>query len=320
MVQHSLRYQWYRFKYRYGRHLPLRTPVDVTLELASACNMSCAYCYHADKANLPFTQGIMPYDIACSIIRQCADYGVNSIKTNWKGESTLNPRFRDITRLAKDLASGTTLIDRITNSNFKFKTSRDDIFEGLANQTKVKVSFDSFDPKTFHEQRKGGDHGVTFANIDKFYHHKNRVRSETELVIQAVRTKLNADEDIEGLAHKLWPSAIISIRDVVAGRLDDNIDELEIRKRDIKNRQSCLQAHVRLIFNYKGKAFPCCPDIKEKLCLGDIHEQTLKEIFNSKRSRNLRKWLKDKSAFYSEPCRTCSSFESYRGFKSNWVS
>ena len=65
----NLKYHWYRFKYHYGRVLPLVSPVDVSLELASACNMKCSYCYHADKTNLPFTQGIMDVNLALKIAR-----------------------------------------------------------------------------------------------------------------------------------------------------------------------------------------------------------------------------------------------------------
>jgi hypothetical protein len=40
-ILQSLNHFKYRFKYRYGKHLPLIKPVDVSLELSSFCNMSC---------------------------------------------------------------------------------------------------------------------------------------------------------------------------------------------------------------------------------------------------------------------------------------
>lgn len=310
----------YRFKYRYGKYLDLDVPVDVSLELSSQCNMKCAYCYHADQTNLPFTKGIMDKSIAFMIIEEAAELGVNSLKMNWKGESTINPHFADVTAYAKRLAKGSTFIERLTNSNFKFQTSKDHIFEGLANQTKVKVSYDSFSKDVFETQRAGGDHDLTTKNIDVFYNHPARIKSGTEIVIQAVRTKLNKDEDIEGLCKKRWPDATISIRDMVEGRVNKDLDGLTAKKRDLSDRQSCLQAHVRIIFNHKGKAFPCCPDIEEKLCLGDIHQNSLRQIFNSALAKKLRQDLLDKKAFEQNPCASCSSFETYKGFKPVWNS
>lgn len=318
----NLRHFLYRAKFRYGRYLPLRVPVDVSLELASHCNMRCGYCYHADPTHLPFKRGMMREDEAFKIISQAAQLRVPSIKFNWKGESTLHPQFLLFTRMAKVLSEPFegAFIDRLTNSNFKFPTENDQIFEALCNQTKVKVSFDSFRKDVFEEQRAGGIWDLTYANLRKFHDMPLRKKNGTELVIQAVRTKLNADEDIAGLARAHFPEAKISIRDMVAGRVEKDVSALEHRQRDLSQRQSCQQAHVRVIFNHEGKAFPCCPDIGEQLCIGDIRKESLAEIFNSAQARALRKSLIDKSAFNSDPCRTCSSFETYAGFKPNWNS
>lgn len=304
-------YRQYREKYLNAPKLNLTSPVDVSLELSSVCNMACSYCYHADKANLPFKQQVMKPETIKAIIRQAADLGVHSIKFNWRGESTLNPFFCGATSMAKRMASGSTFIDRLTNSNFKFDSSRDDIFIGLSHQTKVKVSYDSFIPEVFEGQRHRGDHALTTANIDRFYNWPGR---DNILVIQAVRTSRNANEDLEGQCKKRWPSALLSIRDMVQGRVDRDLSDIVHKERDYSERQSCIQAHARLIFDWNGEAVPCCPDIKQGLKLGNIHTKTLKEIFNSERAASLRRDLLSLKAFESSPCKNCSSFETFKGF------
>ena len=316
-ISEKLQFALYRFKYRYGQHLPLKVPVDVSLELAAACNQRCGYCYHADQSKLPFTKGFMSKELAFEIISQCATLGVNSLKFNWRGESTLNPHFKDITAFAKSFAGGSTFIDRLTNSNFKFPTHREDIFEGLCNQTKVKVSFDSFIKEVLETQRAGAKYEQAIANIDKFYNHP--LRKETELVIQAVRTTRNANEDIESEVRKRWPSASVSVREMVEGRVEKDLSDLANKHRDADNRQACLQAFVRIIFTHDGKASPCCPSISDTLFIGDIRQNTVAEIFNSAFAKQLRKDLKSKKAFELDPCKTCSSHESYKGYQPNWV-
>lgn len=314
-----LDYNIYRFKYRFGKSLKLTAPVDVSLELASVCNQHCSYCYHADPDNLQFKTGIMSKAVAFQIIIDAYENHVPSLKFNWKGESTINPHFNEITAYARKIAHGPVFIDRITNSNFKFRTDREDIFEGLCNQTKVKVSYDSFDKKVFEIQRSGGDHELTTRNIDKFYNHP--LRKNTDLVIQAVRTQLNKDEDLEGMAKRRWPSATLSVREVVAGRKEQDIEKLENQKRDSSCRQSCLQAHVRIIFNHDGEAFPCCPVVDESLPLGNIKKKSIHEIFNGWKAEELRRQLKSKEAFTTfNACKGCSSFESYKNFKPSWNS
>jgi len=310
----------YRLKYRYGKHLPLTVPVDVSLELSSICNMGCSYCYHSNPKELPFTLGHMPLEIAKKIIRESAAIGVNSIKFNWKGEGTLHPDYRNILTMAKGFASGSTFIDRLANSNFKISPKRrDDIFEGLAQLTKVKISYDSFDEKVFQAQRTGGIHSLTTKNIDLFYNHKARIKSETKMVIQAVRTSLNANEDIKGICKKRWPEAQVSIRDMVAGRVDNDLDSMELKERSIE-RQSCQQAHVRLIFNKGGIAFPCCPDVAEKLGIGSIERLSVYQLFNALPVKWLRQDLKTGEAFKRNTCKNCSSFESYKNYKPVWNS
>lgn len=316
----KIRHAIYRTKYVHGPKLSLRAPVDVSLELSSACNMACSYCYHADKKNLPFTIGVMSWETARRIVESASDAGVHSLKFNYRGESTLNPIFPDVTFLARRLAHGSTFLERITNSNFKFDSTKDEIFRGLANQTKVKISYDSFTKEVFEKQRTGGDHDRTTQNIDLFYDHPSRIRSETQMVIQAVRTTANKDEDIAGLAKRRWPEATISIRDMVAGRVEKDVSSLENKVRDDSERQTCIQAHVRLMFDWTGKAGVCCPDIGNKLRVGDIYRNTVAEIFNSEAARLIRKELKSGKAFDREPCKSCSSFESFKGFKPNWNS
>lgn len=274
-------------------------------------------CYHADKKNLPFQQRIMAPEIIKKIIREAADLGANSVKFNWRGESTMNPYFFHATQLAKSLANGSTFIDRLTNSNFKFDASRDDIFKGLCHQTKVKVSYDSFIPEVFEKQRYLGDHAVTTANIDRFYNWPGR---DTQLVIQAVRTSRNKDEDIEGQAKKRWPSALVSIRDMVEGRVNKDLSEIKHKTRDYSERQTCIQAHARLIFDWSGEAVPCCPDIKQGLKLGSIKDKSMAEIFNGQLALELRRDLLSGKAFEKDPCKNCSSFETYKGFVASFDS
>jgi len=111
------------------------------------------------------------------------------------------------------------------------------------------------------------------------------------------------------------------VRDMVGGRVDSDLSDFTNAERDVHGeRIPCKQAFVRLIFNWAGVAFPCCPDIKEQLALGDINKSSIKEIFNSKQAKFLRKRLKNGNAFDSDPCQSCSSFESYAGYEPNWGS
>lgn len=293
------------------------------LELSSHCNMACSYCYHSEKnkKSLPFSLGYMSKGLAKKLIKEGADLGVHSIKFNARGEATLNPDYTEILTYARRLSKGLTYIDRIANSNFKISPSkRELVFKGLSTLTKVKVSYDSFYSDVFKAQRTGGNHSLTTENIDLFYNSPERIKSETQLVIQAVRTKLNKDEDIAFNVKRRWPEAEVSIRNMVEGRIDKDLGNMSLDDRSLENRKTCLQAHVRFIVHHDGKVSACCPDYKGKIVLGDANKDSIYKIFNSEKATGLRRSLKNKAAFKEDPCKTCSSYESYKGYQHSWES
>lgn len=261
----------------------------------------------------------MSFGMAQLVLDDAQEIGANSLKFNYRGESTMNPDFRSIAEYAKKLSCGSVFMDRVLNSNFKFHHDREDIFDGLCDMTKVKVSYDSLNKSVFEKQRSGGDWEKTTKNIDLFYNHKKR--KNTELVIQAVRTQLNEHEDLESEIKKKWPSVTVSIRNVVDGRKRNKIDDMLVKRRDFSSRQACLQAFVRLIVHHDGEVVPCCPSIDSSLSIGNVNNESLYNIFNSDKAKTLRKDLKDLSAFGKyKSCINCPSHESFRGYKHPWSS
>ncbi len=312
----GLNYWLYRAKYKYGKSLNLTAPVDLSIELSSSCDLACVFCYHADPTKLPFKRGLMNFDVAKKAIFEGAEIGVHSFKPNFRGESTLHPNFEDVTKLAKSLAKGSTYLERITNSNFNFNKNRDSILRGLCSQTKVKISLDSMIKSVLEKQRVKSNYEVIIKNIDDFYNHPNR--KDSEIVIQAVRTQLNQYEDLTTSVKKRWPEATCRINDMVSGRVEKNLDGIELKKRDASNRQPCSQAFVRMIVRWDGKVQSCCPSIKDEITLGDITKTHLQDIWLGEENRNLQLDLKSGKAFDKSPCKSCPSFESYKPWKAKW--
>ena len=256
----------------------------------------------------------MSFTTASEILKQAALLDVPSIKLNWRGESHLNPYFFEITELAKELG----FVDRISNSNFNFAISREDIFWAFSNQTTVKISFDSFYKDVFLAQRKGADVDRIMDNIDKFYHYPKR---KNKIIIQMVRTEANKNENFEKYVNRLWPNAYLSVRDCVPNRVGggDNHTVLDLSTLE---RRPCLQAFARLIFAHDGQATCCCPDIETRL-LGpkhNIHTMSISEIWNSEAMKLIRRDLKSGRKFKMPVCQNCSSLESYEGYQPNWNS
>jgi len=97
---------------------------------------------------------------------------------------------------------------------------------------------------------------------------------------------------------------------------------LSYLKRDKAKRIPCRQAFARLIFDWTGNAYACCPGFDDKtnkpLFFGNIHKKSMSEIFNSKKAMSLRSDLKEGKAFQNyDVCKNCSSFETFEGYQPN---
>ena len=292
----------YRFKWNYGKHLYLKKPVCVDLELSSACNLKCNFCYHADKP--PFEKGFMDYELATCILAQVAHLEIPSIKLSGRGESVLNKDFHAISYLAKYYS----FQDIIINTNLNFNPLRRDILAGLLRCTTIKVSLDTLNESTYNKIRIGGNFRNVIGNLNILH---GRL-TDQRLVLQFVRTEENKDENFKRV-KTLWPKAEVVIKDMVGGRNQDSVAPTNKRK-------CCMQPFVRLIARFNGDVVLCCPDFKDEYVIGNIKDMTIKEMFNSKKARLLRKSLKSGKAFSHEPCKSCSSYESYEGWKGSWKS
>jgi MoaA/NifB/PqqE/SkfB family radical SAM enzyme len=265
----------------------------------------------------------MPISTAIKIMKQASEAGVNSIKFNWRGEPTMNPDFASIIEYGYlySRQNPGSFIDRLVNSNFNFVKDRDDILRAMGTLTKLKISCDSLIPSVYEKQRARGKFDIIMRNMDEFH---DKYADKTQMVVQAVKTVLNKDEDLEGSFKARWPKAQVSIRDCVDNRTADQNDFSYI-ERDNSDRIACKQAFARVIFSSFGDAYPCCVCFSNKtndqLKLGNIATKDLLEIFNSRKARQLRKSLKDKSAFDKfKDCKNCSSFESFKNRKMKWDS
>jgi len=299
----------YRFCWKYAPYIHPKVPVCVDLELSSVCNLRCGFCYHANEKT-PFRKAVMSQELASHALLQAHKIGVPSVKFNYRGEPTMNPRFYEITSLAKELAGAYTFQDRIvnTNANFGFDYS-DKVLDGILNCTTIKISVDSFVPEVYSRIRKGGNHAKMLNVIDQIVQRK----TDQRVVLQFVRSELNRHEDIKTLAVAYYGDAVeISVREEVKGRSGNASGPL-------KETKACHQPYARMLVLYDGRLTMCCNNYMEAQCMmvGHLYQEGIFRAFNSDKAKRFRKMLVSGQAFQMEPCRSCDSRERYTTFAPN---
>jgi len=302
----DLSFLFYRLKWNLaGKYkIHLRFPVHIDVEINSNCNYRCIFCPHG-TGEMRNDMPMMSEQTAKRILDELADNKVYSIKLNWRGEPALHPKLAEITAYAKK--KGIKEVQINTNGFlFDEKKIRDLILAGI---DRVIFSLDATTPEVYSKIRIGGDYNRVVENIKTF----DRIRKELKrkkpfLRVQMVRTQLNKHQVDD--YQKMWKNIVDDIRitDVTNRGQGDSLmvgDQVSV------GRVCCPQPWQRMIISCEGNVLMCCSDWFEKYPLGNIKENSLKEIWNGERLKLVRKKLK-RLEYDFQPCKSCWVKESYK--------
>lgn len=315
-------------------------PLNVDIEIASLCNLTCPMCFIPDPAFDSFIRTkaadgkpkarIMPTEMAIRIIDQCADIGVPALKMNWRGESTLHPDYAHILNYAgawgKDRRNlpvppsdwsrgicGRAFHEILVNTN---ANCPDSAIEGLVSATKVMVSLDSMVPATYAVMRRGGSLEKAKATIKELIRRKH-----PNLWIRRVLTR---DNDKEPFAQSVRAEFGESVHISEHYCFDRNVLSHHERSGcdhdvDVEGgRTYCGYPSQRIVVASTGLCYPCCIDLHEEMPVGDITKESLESIWNSQRMRDLRSELRS-NTFRSKACQNCESWMSRNSPQRNFV-
>lgn len=299
----------YRSAWANAYHKDPEIPLNVDIELASTCNLACPFCFWGEakfnhEMQQPAQDGkakkrLMPEDMAWKIITEAAAYGVPSIKLNWRGESTLHPKYSSIIRFARERD---TFHDIMANTNANCK---DHALDGLMLTTKLVISLDSLVPETYAKMRVNG-------NLDRAIEvTRHLIRAKhPNLWIRRVITRENQHEQFERMVRQIFGPGDYHVSEhFVVDRSKDTSHE--VNNPENYERTYCGYPSQRIMVAADGLCYPCCVDTDATMPMGDFTKNSLSQIWNNDKFTNLRKELRS-NVFKSDICRNCESWMAYK--------
>lgn len=301
-------------------------PLNVDIELASVCNLTCPFCFISDSKfdemiKQPSQDGksrrrLMDTALALRVIDEAAAIGVPAVKMNWRGESTLHPDYHEILALAARTPNPSAkrcschmfgahpaFHDILVNTNANCK---DEAIPGLMAATKVMVSLDSLNPATYAVMRRGGSLDRAKAVI-----HELIRRGHPNLWIRRVLAKENKHEPFFNQVRAEFGEAVKVSEHFCFDRNTGSSHEAVGCDHDADGgRTYCGYPSQRIVVSSSGLCYPCCIDLHETMPVGDLRHQTLLEVWNGEPMSRLRAGLKAGS-YKSEACKNCVSWMSY---------
>ena len=287
------RHSWFHYP---SKQIVRDYPILVDVELASSCNLKCPMCYTTtDHFKETVKRKIMKWDLYTQVIDEVADH-IFALRLSWRGESTLHPKFVDAVRYAKD--KGIREVSFLTNG--------------------YKLDIGYF--KQLHEA--GADWiTVSFDGIGEEY---NRIRAP--LVYEEMLDKLRCIQDyketnnIEKPVIKIqgiWPSirddpegfyrTLADVSDLVAfNPLIDYLDNDKPEDILYEENFSCPQIYQRLFVSSTGDAIMCNSDEYGEEIIGNVHEESIHEIWHGEKLQRIRDLHAERDGFMKVPvCTRC---------------
>lgn len=275
--------------------IPLATPFIVFMDPASSCNFTCTFCPTGHRELIKDTgrfNGAMKYEVFTKAIDDLAEFGkpIKVLRMYKDGEPFLNKRLADMIRYAKQ-SGYVDYIDTTTNGTFLTPERLAPVIE--AGLDKINISVDGMTKETY--QRFTGFNfdfdkfveGVKWLDANKG-NMEVTIKIPGELILEDERQKFfDTFGDycdrifIENFAP-CWPEFNVEERSGI------KIGEKGIYQQDLKPTDTCPYIFYAMSVNADGLVSSCFLDWGRKLIIGDVREESLKQIWNSDKMNSLR--------------------------------
>lgn len=302
--------------------LPLQIPYCISIEPANICNFKCTMCplggeeYAMESKPLM----IMEWDCFEKIIEQLKDWvsscgKVKVIKLYSLGEPLLHESICDMVRAIKD-NNICEILEITTNATLL----TEEIAKGLvdAGLDYLRVSIYSVLP----EQNKKITHNSILPekirqNVEWMQHYKKEKGLSKPFVHVKILDRYDEVENTlflkmyEGLADEAFidkPFQINNREDVLRDLYHDNVTEVEkdVYGRYIyRERKACRYPFTHLTIKSNGDVVVCCVDWKRATTYGNILENSLESIWNSRELYEFRKMMLETKGVKHPSCHDC---------------
>lgn len=290
-------------------------PPMVMVDATSRCNLACAHCPNSVLSGEPDFLGDIDPQLFYKIVDEIA---LESPRTLFRpfdsGESLMRKDLEDL--LGYAYRKGLRNLSLTTNGTMLVKSRRKRLIENGLHH--LEVSIDAATPETYLKIRRSPlfdkvvENTLAYIRESKAYNPKNQV---------AVSFVLQADNRHEVDRFKaFWrgKADLVHIRQYHQhhGLVGEHG---HFRRQEQPHRHPCPFLWDRIIIGHDGRVSFCEFDGKREHTIGDVHSQSIKEIWHSPEYQRLRR--EHIEGTFEEPyCKTCPDWPVITWFPEGWIS
>jgi len=271
-------------------------PITVNIGLRDACNLRCPHCYRQHNPE-QYTVNRLTKAEAFNLIDQCAAMGTPAILFGTASEHFTHP---DAVEILAYACSKPELLDIFLATN-ALMLDEAKIEALLAMRlTRITVSIDAVTPETYAKVR-GGDYDRLLRNLNHLLNRRAELGKKLPVLrVTFVSYNLNSHEQDE--FSRLWLNRadITDIQKIMDIRIINDLQDATVERLD------CAYPWNMLYVRWDGEVFPCCCDFGKHITVGNIHQQSLEQIWNGPRMAELRRTMTTPGE-YPKACVNCVS-------------
>ena len=270
-----------------------KAPLRVMVENTNICNANCVFCPHQIMKR---QTGIIGLETFEKIVKQAKEMGIGELTLHGFGEPLLDKDFFAKVKVAKNF--GIPLVRTNTNGMYLTKEKLKDVFTSGLDE--IYISFDAASESTFQKIRPGLNFIQVETNIlGLIKEKKKRKAKKPKIFLSFVESKENACET--GQYLQKWQDLVdgvsISFLHNWAGKLKKNEEK--------RQRDPCRLLWTDLVINWNGDVPLCCSDYEGRIILGNVNQQTLKEIWRGEKLKKIREFHLKGSFDKIDLCKDC---------------
>lgn len=285
-------------------------PVALGVELTNNCNLNCPEC-SSGSGKMLRDRGYMDIGLFNKVMKELSPFLYNT-NLYFQGEPMLHPLFFSF--IGNNPGSPKVVS---TNGHFLSAGNSEKIVRSGLN--KLIISLDGMDQDTYSTYRVNGHIKTVLEGIQNVSEAKSRFRSPIKVEIQFLVNRLNEHQipQVKKLAEKLKLSLSLKSMQVTDKAdigswmpLNGKFRRYKMKngeyvlKNSLQNR--CARLWLNPVITWDGKVIPCCFDKDAEFVMGDINQDTFREIWTGPKYAIFRKSILT-GRHMIDICRNCTS-------------
>lgn len=268
----------------------------IYIEITNICNLKCKFCPETTRS-----KKIMSPESFEIIVRKIAKF-TNLVCFHVKGEPLLHNKLEELLKIlekynlkANITTNGTLLKDKL--DIIKKSESVRQINISLHSSTQNELFGKQYLKDVFESVEKLENTIISYRLWNLKTMKENDINSE---IIQEISDYYNTED----LREKLTKNEFFKIRDNIFINQDTEFTWPNIENKPINEKGRCLALKEQIAILVDGTVVPCCLDNNGDIPLGNILEETMKDILNKNKIVEMKRNFENQ-IITCNLCKTC---------------